>query len=297
MLRASTIFNFPVHAPLQRFVLPAFEQAGVEVWLKRDDLIHPFVSGNKWRKLKYNLLEAEQQGKTHLLTFGGAYSNHLVAVACAAALCGFQSTGLVRGDAGTHNHMLHLCHTFGMEIIFVSREAYREKEVLAQQYAQPQSYILPEGGTNVLAVKGCAEITTEVSQDFQHVLLASGTGGTTAGVAKGFAQHHPPTHVHSIAVLKGADFLQQDIEMLAPGLNNLTLHTEFHEGGYAKTTPRLISLINNTAAQTGVLFDQVYTGKMLLATHQLVESGNIKAGDKILLLHTGGALGWLSQSE
>ena len=295
MLRATAIFSAPVHAPLQRFVLPAFEKAGVEVWLKRDDLIHPFVSGNKWRKLKYNLMAAEQQGKSHLLTFGGAYSNHLVAVACAAALCGFQSTGLVRGDAGTHNYMLHICQTFGMEIIFVSREAYRDKEVLAQQHTQAQSYVLPEGGTNILAVKGCEEIAAEVNQPFNHVLLASGTGGTTAGVAKGFAHHQPNAHVHSIAVLKGADFLRSDIHAFAPALNNLTLHMEFHEGGYAKTTHRLITLIKNTAAQTGILFDQVYTGKMLLAAHQLVESGDINSGEKLLLLHTGGTLGWLSQ--
>lgn len=295
MLRATAIFSAPVHAPLQRFVLPAFDKAGVEVWLKRDDLIHPFVSGNKWRKLKYNLMEAEQQGKSHLLTFGGAYSNHLVAVACAAALCGFQSTGLVRGDAGTHNYMLHICQTFGMEIIFVSREAYREKDALAQQYAQPQSYVLPEGGTNLLAVKGCEEIAEEIQEAFHHVVLASGTGGTTAGVAKGFAQHQPATNIHSIAVLKGADFLLHDIKALAPELNNLTLHTGFHEGGYAKTTDKLITQIKDTAAQTGVLFDQVYTGKMLLAALQLVEGGNIKAGEKLLLLHTGGTLGWLSQ--
>ncbi len=295
MLRATAIFSVPVHAPLQRFVLPAFEKAGVEVWLKRDDLIHPFVSGNKWRKLKYNLMEAEQQGKSHLLTFGGAYSNHLVAVACAAALCGFKSTGLVRGDEGTHNFMLHICQTFGMEIIFVSREAYRDKEALAQQYAQPQSYVLPEGGTNLLAVKGCEEIAAEIQEAFHHVVLASGTGGTTAGVAKGFAQHQPACNIHSIAVLKGADFLRRDIHALAPALNNLTLHTEFHEGGYAKTTDRLITLIKNTAAHTGVLFDQVYTGKMLLAALHLVESGNTKAGEKLLLLHTGGTLGWLSQ--
>jgi 1-aminocyclopropane-1-carboxylate deaminase len=295
MLRAAAVFNTPVYSPLQRFVLTAFEQAGVEVWLKRDDLIHPFVSGNKWRKLKYNLMEAEQQGRTHLLTFGGAYSNHLVAVACAAAMCGFSSTGLVRGDEGTHNHMLHLCRTFGMELIFVSREAYRDKQALSHTYAQEYSYVLPEGGTNALAVAGCAEVAAEIPEAFNHVFLASGTGGTTAGVAKGFAQHYPNTHVHSIAVLKGADFLLHDIEALYPNLHNFTLHTAFHEGGYAKTSERLLALIHHTAAHTGVIFDQVYTGKMLLAFLQMLQDGSIARGSRVLLLHTGGTLGWLSQ--
>lgn len=295
MGKAIDFFSQPVHAPVQEFQLPAFDQADVSVWIKREDLIHPFVSGNKWRKLKYNLMEAETQEKRSLLTFGGAYSNHLVAVAAAAACCGFMSKGFVRGDEKPRNHMLYLCETFGMELIYVDRTTYKDKEALTQQKITETTYVLDEGGTNALAVEGCAEIAAEVNQHFDHVFAACGTGGTLAGLAKGFATSAPQTQVHGIAVLKNGGFLKEVVESFVPGLLNWQLHLNEHKGGYGKTSPELLRLIQETAADTGILFDQVYTAKVLMALLRMLDAGEINRGSKILLLHTGGALGYLSQ--
>lgn len=289
------IFRLPLHSPLQKIKVPAFEEKAVELYIKRDDLLHPFVSGNKWRKLKYNLLEAAESGKNRLLTFGGAYSNHLLATAAAAAACGMSSTGLVRGDEQVNNHQLFLCRSFGMELHFIPREIYRnQKEALAEEYGGPGTCILPEGGSNAMAVKGCAEVLEETDATYHHILLAAGTGGTTAGIALGASIHMPAARVHAIAALKGADFLRSDIEKLAPGLHNWELHTRFHRGGYAHYDPSLLQLIQDFASGTGILLDQVYTAKMFAASLQLLQEAYFKPGEKVLLLHTGGLCGYLS---
>ena len=289
------VFSQPLHSPVQPLVMAATTKAGVEVCVKRDDLIHPFVSGNKWRKLKYNLSEAFTLNKKTLLTFGGTYSNHLLATAAAAAMCGFKSTGIVRGEEKASNHMLGLCRTFGMDLLYVSREAYRDKETLTTHYSTHSTYVMDEGGTNAPAVAGCAELAGEVDAFFHHVLVACGTGGTLSGIAKGFAQKFPNTKVHGIAVLKPGEFLKDVVNGYAPGLKNWQLHTDDHGGGYAKTTPMLLDLIKATAVETGVLFDQVYTGKMLKAFLRMVREGEIKSGERVLLIHTGGLLGYFSQ--
>ncbi len=295
MSHAKQVFSSPVFAPVQKLILPLAQKNGIDIFVKREDLIHPFVSGNKWRKLKYNLLEAETTDCTTLLTFGGAYSNHLLATACAAAMCGFKSKGLVRGDEKSHNPVLGLCRTFGMELVFVSREDYRNKEHLAAIHSDAHTYVLNEGGTNQLAVEGCVEIVQEVNDFFNHVVVACGTGGTLSGLAKGFAQKDAETKVHGVAVLKQGEFLADVANRFAPGLNNWQLHTDDHMGGYAKTTPMLLDLIRTTAAGTGILFDQVYTGKMLHACLRLIREKQVKPGERILLIHTGGLTGYLSQ--
>ncbi|MBX7204713.1 MAG: pyridoxal-phosphate dependent enzyme [Bacteroidia bacterium] len=295
MSHAKEVFSSAIFAPVQKLLLPLAQKNGIDIFVKREDMIHPFVSGNKWRKLKYNLLEAETAGYTTLLTFGGAYSNHLLATACAAALCGFKSKGLVRGDEKSHNPVLGLCRTFGMELVFVSREDYRNKEHLAATHADNSTYVLNEGGTNYLAVRGCAEIVNEVNDFFDHVLVACGTGGTLSGLAKGFAQKHPETKVHGVAVLKQGEFLAEVVNELAPGLSNWHLHVDDHLGGYAKTTPMLLDLIRTTATGTGILFDQVYTGKMLHACLRMIREKQVKSGERVLLIHTGGLTGYLSQ--
>jgi len=290
-----SVFSLAVVAPIQPLTLKQLSKTGVSIFVKREDLIHPFVSGNKWRKLKYNLLEAEATGKNTLLTFGGAYSNHLLATACAAAMCGFKSKGIVRGEEKSSNHMLGLCRTFGMELIYASREAYQDKESLAAGNDNHETYLLGEGGTNLLAVEGCAEIVTEVNEFFDHVVVACGTGGTVSGLAKGFAEKFPKTKVHGVSVLKGGDFLIDTVNALAPGLTNWKIHLDDHGGGYAKTTPMLLDTIKQTASETGILFDQVYTVKMLRACLRMIRENEIQKGERVLLIHTGGLLGYFSQ--
>jgi 1-aminocyclopropane-1-carboxylate deaminase len=295
MSRVSEIFLKPVCAPLQKLQLRFFEQAGLDAYIKREDMIHPFISGNKWRKLKYNLLEAEKLGKPSLLTFGGAWSNHLLATACAAALFGFKSKGIVRNDEAASNPMLKLCELFGMQLVYSSREAYRDKEHLAHTYMNDESYLIPEGGSNELAVKGCAEIAGDLDRAFDHILLACGTGGTIAGLSQGIAAKFPQSRIHGIVVLKGGDGLKEDIQSMAGTTENWQLHLNDHEGGYAKTSQELLDLIKTTAAGTGILFDQVYTGKMLKAAKRMAGEGTFRKGESLLLIHTGGMMGYLSQ--
>jgi 1-aminocyclopropane-1-carboxylate deaminase len=294
MPSAISVFSSPVIAPIQPLALKQLSKTGVNLFVKREDLIHPFVSGNKWRKLKYNIMEAEATGKNTLLTFGGAYSNHLLATACAAAMCGFKSKGIVRGEEKSSNHMLGLCQTFGMELIYASREAYQDKESLAAEHGNNETYMLGEGGTNLLAVEGCVEIVTEVEEFFDHVVVACGTGGTLSGLAKGFAENFPKTKVHGVAVLKGGAFLVDTVNSLAPGLENWKIHLDDHGGGYGKTTPMLLDTIKQTATETGILFDQVYTGKMLRACLRMIRENEIQKGERVLLIHTGGLLGYFS---
>jgi 1-aminocyclopropane-1-carboxylate deaminase len=280
-------------SPIQPIVLPLFAERGVTVFIKRDDLIHPFISGNKWRKLKYVLEEARAMGKNTLVSFGGAYSNHLVALACAGATFGFKTRAFVRGEE-VRNHMLGLCQTWGMQLEFVSREAYRDKEVLYQSVASDHTFFIDEGGRGALAAKGCEEILTE-AKGFSHVVCAVGTGTTLAGLIK--AAQPMEVKVEGICVLKGASGIAEDIKLLTPECSNWTLHQRFHGGGYAKTSPELWTLIDQMASQTGLLFDQVYTGKMMQAVLSLVDESYFPKGSNILLVHTGGLLGLLSRYD
>lgn len=285
------MFELNHESPIQQLVLPVFAKHGIEVSIKRDDLIHPFISGNKWRKLKYVLQEARDLNKHTLVSFGGAYSNHLVALACAGSMYQFKTLAFVRGEE-VNNPMLGLCKTWGMELRFVSREAYRDKQSLYQSVQTHDSMMIDEGGRGVLAAKGCAEIVTHVDS-FTHIVCAVGTGTTMAGIIQAAAPLR--IQVEGISVLKGEGTLLDDIEELAPGYSNWTLHNRFHGGGYAKTTPELLALIDDLASHTGILFDQVYTGKMMQAVIQLTEESYFQQGSKVLLIHTGGLLGLLSR--
>ncbi len=282
-----------VESPIQPVVLPSFAEQGVTVHIKRDDLIHPFISGNKWRKLKYVLEDARDTGKNTLVSFGGAYSNHLVALACAGAMYGFKTMAFVRGEE-VQNHMLGLCRTWGMQLRFVSREAYRDKEQLYRSVETEHTYFIDEGGRGVLAAKGCEEILKDIS-GYSHVVCAAGTGTTMAGLIKAALPLN--INVEGICVLKGAKGIEDDIRLLTPEYDNWTLHHRFHGGGYAKTTLELLALIDQMASQTGILFDQVYTGKMMQAVLTLVSESYFPKGSNILLVHTGGLLGLLSRYD
>jgi 1-aminocyclopropane-1-carboxylate deaminase len=287
------MFELPFETPVQQIHLPVFSEHGIEVFIKRDDLIHPFISGNKWRKLKYVFADAKKMKKNTLISFGGAYSNHLVALACAGAMYGFKTKAFVRGER-VINHMLGLCETYGMQLFFVSRENYRDKKNLYHSVADHDSYFIDEGGKGDLAAKGCEEILTGL-KDYSHVLCAVGTGTTFAGLVN--AANSSGLRVEGICVLKGAEQIESEIHDITAKHNNWMIHYGFHGGGYAKTTPELFQFIDDFASQTGILLDQVYTSKMMMAVIELTKQKHYEAGSKLLLIHTGGLLGLLSRYE
>ncbi|RYG20030.1 MAG: pyridoxal-phosphate dependent enzyme [Chitinophagaceae bacterium] len=282
-----------VYSPIHTLSYDALTQISV----KRDDLIDPYISGNKWRKLKYILVDAIAKKKSHLVTFGGAYSNHLVATAAAGARNGFKTTAFVRGEA-VINEMLMLCKLFGMQLIFVDRESYREKALLFKQhFNQEDQYFIDEGGASEEAVVGCAEIIDELAETYDYIFCAAGTGTTAAGLLRGINKAKLNTALHVVPVLKGADFIATEIRGYEKNINSLHLHTNYHFGGYAKTTPELIKFIKEFTSTTGLLVDPVYTGKMFYAINDLIKTGSLEKDAKILAIHTGGLLGMLGMKD
>jgi 1-aminocyclopropane-1-carboxylate deaminase len=268
---------------------------GFNFFLKRDDLIDPFISGNKWRKLKYILQQAKQKNSSHLVTFGGAYSNHLLATAAAAAKCQFNATAFVRGEA-VSNEMLMLCKLFGMQLRFVSRDAYKDKRLLFEQYyANTDAYFIDEGGACEEAVIGCSEIINELQQPFDHIFCAAGTGTTAAGLLRGINQSNLASTLNAIPVLKAENFIKREIERYEKNTSRLLIHSDYHFGGYAKTKPELISFIKDFTTKTGILLDPIYTGKMCYAIMDLADKGTISTNQKILAVHTGGLFGILGK--
>lgn len=267
---------------------------GISLVIKREDLIHPFVSGNKFRKLKYNLLQAKAENQSTLLTFGGAYSNHIAAVAYAGKENGFQTIGVIRGDELgdkiESNPTLKFAQECGMHFEFVSRETYRLKteatflEQLQQQYGA--FYLIPEGGTNTFAIQGCEEILTPDDASFDYVACAIGTGGTISGLINSVLPHQK---VLGFPALKG-DFLQDEIRNFVRQ-DNWELITDYHFGGYGKVTNDLIDWINRFYAQTQIPLDPVYTGKMVFGIVDLIAKNYFPENAKILLIHTGGLQG------
>ncbi len=266
--------------------------------VKRDDLIDPFVSGNKWRKLKYILLDAATKNKKHLVTFGGAYSNHLLATAAAAAKHQLKVTAFVRGEE-VENPMLSLCKIFGMQLKFVDRESYRNKRSLFEKFygTDESAHFIDEGGASEEATIGCAEIISELNEHFDHIFCAAGTGTTAAGLLKGINKLGINTQLNVIPVLKGGDFIKDEIAHYEPNLSKLQLHTDYHFGGYAKTNSQLISFIKDFTSKTGVLIDPIYTGKMFYAINDLFEKKQLPKDAKILALHTGGLFGILGKLD
>ena len=267
---------------------------GISLVIKRDDLIHPFVSGNKFRKLKFNLLQAKAENQSALLTFGGAYSNHIAAVAFAGKENGFQTIGIIRGDELADkiesNPTLNFAQEFGMQFEFVSRETYRLKteesflEQLQQKYGA--FYLIPEGGTNALAIQGCQEILTPEDASFDYVACAIGTGGTISGIINSVLPHQK---VLGFPALKG-EFLQDEIRNFVHN-DKWELITDYHFGGYGKVSPDLIDWINRFYAQTQIPLDPVYTGKMVFGILDLIAKNYFPENANILLIHTGGLQG------
>jgi len=286
-----------IYSPLQQiqFEMPS----GIELYIKRDDLIHPYISGNKWRKLKYLIQTAQLQNKKTLVTFGGAYSNHLLATACAAALKGFKSLGFVRGEElDASNHTLFLCEQFGMKIIFVDRISYLNKAALFEKYFSNNNdaFFIDEGGRSDEAILGCSELIDELPQTFDHIVLAAGTGSTFCGILKGCAKHNLSTKVHAIVVHKGIPEIV-DYTIAKTSYAHYSIQDDYHFGAYAKTSPDLISFMKKFQQATGILLDPVYTAKALYALYDLIQQGVIQAKEKVLFIHTGGLIGNLGMKD
>jgi len=286
-----------IYSPLQQihFEIPS----GIELYIKRDDLIHPYISGNKWRKLKYLIQTAQVQNKKTLITFGGAYSNHLLATACAAALKGFKSVGFVRGEElDASNHTLFLCEQFGMKIIFVDRISYLNKAELFEKYFSnnKDAFFIDEGGRSDEAILGCSELIDELPKTFDHIVLAAGTGSTFCGILKGCAKHNLSTKVHAIVVHKGIPEIV-DYTIAKTSYAHYSIQDNYHFGAYAKTSPDLISFMKKFQQATGILLDPVYTAKALYALYDLIKHGVIHAKEKVLFIHTGGLIGNLGMKD
>ncbi len=292
------MIDLDFYSPEEEVLYEPINKHGIQLFLKRDDLIHPFISGNKWRKLKFSLLKAEAENKKHLVTFGGAFSNHILATAVSGAKFKFSTTAFIRGEEAD-NQILDLCRLFGMNLIFVSREAYQDKESLYHHYFinDVNAFLLNEGGYGKEAEKGCREIIHELKNSYDYLFCAAGTGATAAGIINGCAEQGVQTEINIVSALKGGGFLKQEIDHLLVAQKPYNLLTDYHFGGYAKTKPALIDFIKHFSQITGVLIDPVYTGKVLFAIADLAEQNYFKPKSKVLMIHTGGLFGVLGMLE
>ncbi|NDI98397.1 1-aminocyclopropane-1-carboxylate deaminase/D-cysteine desulfhydrase [Flavobacterium sp. LaA7.5] len=266
----------------------------IKLTIKREDLLHPHISGNKFRKLKYNLLEAQKQDATQILTFGGAYSNHIAATAAAGKEYGIKTIGVIRGEEikgkTDDNPTLLFAAACGMQFHFITRETYRDKgnpeyiKSLTETFGD--FYLMPEGGTNLLAVKGCEEILTADDEKFSHIACAVGTGGTISGIINTTQPHQ---QVLGFPALKNAGLSADIIKFAKRG--NWQLIENYHFGGYAKINAELIEFINDFFEKTGIPLDPVYTGKMVFGVIDLINNNFFPDNAHILLIHTGGLQG------
>lgn len=290
--------------PLQTLDWPELNKRGIEVLLRRDDLVHPLLSGNKFYKLHHNLLEAKRLGYTTILSFGGVWSNHLYALAAAGKIYGLKTVGLVRGE-NCDSAMLLDAKNWGMELKFLSREQFRNSKNLPSnselcdslQRQFGQFYFVPEGGSNVLGAKGCAAISVATERalegNFTDICLACGTGATLAGVASGLSVGKK---AWGLSVLKGQGKMADDIRAFVTGLcgkdrANWHLQKGYHCGGYGKLKPELESYMLDFEARSGVLLDPVYTAKLCWGVASMAAEGVWPPGSRLVLVHSGGVQG------
>lgn len=283
--------------PITKIDYPLFDEKGIELYVKREDLNHPTISGNKLRKLKYNLEEAKNQGHDTLLTFGGAYSNHIYATAAAGKAYGFKTIGIIRGEEHLPlNPTLSFARSQGMQIHYIDRTRYKLKNSgivlndLNNKFGN--YYLIPEGGTNELAIKGCTEILSEDELHFSHYCLSVGTGGTIAGIIQALKGEK---EIIGFSSLK-AEFLEVEINSFSrqfnlPEYDNWHVNQDYHFGGYAKVTEELIEFIREMESQYDLPLEPIYTAKALLGIIDLAKSDKFKRGSKVLFVHTGGLQG------
>jgi 1-aminocyclopropane-1-carboxylate deaminase len=301
-------FDIKLPSPIEEITHDLLKNQGIRLYIKRDDLIHSTVSGNKWRKLKYNLVDFQQSRKAQLLTYGGAFSNHIYATAAAGHIYGIKTIGIIRGEKNTPlSNSLIFAEKHGMRLHFVSRTAFLDKTTL---YTELQDifgdfYDLPEGGANAHAVYGCSEIVEEVNTQLDTLpdywCVACGTGGTLAGI---IAASEPHQNIIGISALKSYDWdraiadlldsFQEKYSQKKKNFNtpkNWTINIDYHFGGYAKWQPALIESINQFKEQQNIPLDPIYTGKLFYGIFDLLKKGYFKEDSTIVALHTGGLQG------
>ncbi len=291
LLNLETTFKRSV---LSKINDPVLEPYDIELWIKRDDLLHPVISGNKWRKLKYILDDALCSGATDIISMGGAYSNHLHALAYTGQAIGVKTTGIIRGEpTGALTPTLVDLQNWGMELRFVSRADYRQ----LRQYQgchdlpglQARQYWLPEGGAQALALQGVAELVAEIDMPYDLLCAPCGTGTTLAGLIAAVPEQ---VSVLGIAALKNAGFLINDVKaLLTQAHHNWQINLDYHFGGYASRNAELDAFIKAFEDNTGIPLEPVYTGKMLYALYELIKKRAFKPGQRIIALHTGGLQG------
>lgn len=258
---------------------------GVKLFVLRDDLFHPFISGNKWRKLAGIILKAKELNAKELISYGGAYSNHLLALACAGASNGFKTQGIIRGEE-VHQHVTMLCQQWGMKLTFLNREKYSKQRMLGEEcglYFEDSRLYIPEGGAceeAYLGFRGIAE-----SGDWDEIWVAAGTGTTAIGLS----QYYKPTAIKAVGCVKDQSMHQK---LMAAGITVVEGH-EF--GGFGKFDSDLLSLSRAFTSKTGILLDPIYTAKLWHALLSHLEHGKIKEGSSVLMIHSGGLTGWLSE--
>ncbi|MBD2386489.1 1-aminocyclopropane-1-carboxylate deaminase/D-cysteine desulfhydrase [Cylindrospermum sp. FACHB-282] len=297
----SSIFVPP---PIQQINSEIAQRAGVDLQVLRLDCMHPWVNGNKWFKLKYNLLEAKQKNFRTLLTFGGAYSNHIFATAAAGNLFGFRTIGVIRGEERLPlNPTLSFALQQGMQLVYLHREMYRQRQTMALEAELRQRFgevfIIPEGGSNLNGVRGSMEIISQVGV-FDTICVACGTGTTLAGIALSL---HKGQRAIAFPVLKNGQFLAAEVDSLltnylASGLptpfdspGSWQLVCDYHFGGYAKVNDQLWQFAQQFTKDYAIPLDYVYTAKMFYGIMDLLQQGFFHKGDRILLIHTGGLQG------
>jgi 1-aminocyclopropane-1-carboxylate deaminase len=269
-----------VNSSVQTITFSEWTNSGLIVNVLRDDLIHPYISGNKWRKLKYNVQDFQKSGKKIILSFGGAFSNHLVALAAAGEKFLFKTIGIVRGEE-VYNPYIEFLKSKGMKIYFVSRNDYRNKnendfikylseELIQKKYFDNQEdlFLLPEGGSNQSAVKGCEEIVDDIPRNTNWIACACGTGATIAGISRKLSDHQKAL---GIQVLKGEGYIKREIENYGGDNDNIIVKEDYHFGGYAKKNDTLIDFCKRFISETGIQIEPVYTGKLFFAINDLIK--------------------------
>lgn len=301
----TTNISLQLPSPVQKLDSEWLQSKKISLLVKRDDLIHEHISGNKWRKLKYNLIHAQNEKKEGIITFGGAYSNHLAATAFACKAAGLKSVGVVRGeDADENNSTLLFCKQNGMTIKKISREDYKAKEedgfLKLLHHEFQNHFVVPGGGANFYGVNGCMEIITEEKTESDVICCACGTGTTLAGITAALNENQ---RAIGFPVLKGGEFLAAetekhlwyfsfDSEWVKDKKKQFEIQPGYHFGGYAKTNPELFHFIEKMKTEYHLPTDPVYTSKMLFGVFDLIEKNYFSHGTRIMVIHTGGMQGW-----
>jgi 1-aminocyclopropane-1-carboxylate deaminase len=284
--------------PLQAIVDDITKEHNIRLFVLRLDLNHPRISGNKLYKLKYNLEEAKKQNKKTLLTFGGAFSNHIAATAAAGKEYEFDTIGIIRGEEYEElNPTLKFAAECGMKLFYISRTLYQNKNELynyiEEQFSSINYYLIPEGGSNELGIKGCKEIVNDIKIDFDFVCCPCGTGTTLSGLILSLKENQTAI---GFQVLKAENYIKEEVENWLEKLNfsykkNWIINEDYHFGGYAKTKPELVRFIEKFEKKNNVSLDYIYTGKMMFGLYNMIQNGYFKSGQTIVAIHTGGLQG------